>query len=397
MLLIGLLQTPAVFSQNWYLLPADTETRWSSFENPNGQKGQGGKENQGAKGHAYDRIGSHSSQVIFSDRGSGTIRRIWLTVNDRSPVMLRSLRIEMYWDNAAQPAVSAPLGDFFGIGLGRRIPFESELFSDPEGRSFNCYVPMPYRTAARIVIVNDSDQDLDLLFYDVNFLRVKQQPANMLYFHTYWHREQKTALGKDFEILPTVAGNGRFLGSNLGVIADSIYQDTWWGEGEVKMFLDQDIQYPTLIGSGTEDYIGTAWGQGQYAHRYQGSPIEDKKHRQWAFYRYHVPDPVYFRRQCRITIQQIGGAPLEKVRELRSKGAPLIPISASSPAFTKLLEMSPVPDLNDAKFPEGWINFYRQDDWSATAYFYLDKPQNNLPRIVPVRERTMGLLPGGNP
>jgi len=397
MLLIGLLQTPAVFSQDWYLLPADTETRWSSFENPTSQKGQGGKENKGAKGHAYDRIGAHGSQVIFSDRGAGTIRRIWLTVNDRSPAMLRSLRIEMYWDNAAQPAVSAPLGDFFGIGLGRRTPFESELFSDPEGRSFNCYVPMPYRTAARIVIVNDSDQDLDLLFYDVNFLRVKQQPANMLYFHTYWHREQKTELGKDFEILPNVMGNGRFLGSNLGVIADSIYQDTWWGEGEVKMFLDQDTQFPTLVGSGTEDYIGTAWGQGRYAHRYQGSPIEDKQHRQWAFYRYHVPDPVYFRRQCRITIQQIGGAPLEKVRELRSKGAPLIPISASSAAFTKILEMSPVPDLNDAKFPEGWINFYRQDDWSATAYFYLDKPQNNLPRIASVRERTIGLLPGGNP
>jgi len=380
-----------VLSQALYEIPENTKTRWSSFENPAAEKGMGGRENKTAKGHAFDMIDPKGSKIMLDYKGAGIVRRIWLTVNERSPVMLRSLRLEMYWDNAKTPAVSAPLGDFFGIGLGRRMPFESEFFSDPEGRSFNCNIPMPFNTAAKIIIINDATVPV-MLFYDVDFTTVEKHDKPVFYFHAYWNRENKTKLERDFVVLPSVAGKGRFLGMNVGVIADSIYETSWWGEGEVKLFLDGDSQFPTLTGTGTEDYIGTAWGQGQYANRYQGCPLADAKNRQWSFYRYHVPDPIYFQTQCKVTLQQIGGESTDFVRRLKKKGAVLKPVSVAADKFHKILEMNPVPDLMSDGFPQGWTNYYREDDVSATAYFYLDKPANALPAIAGLEARTKNLL-----
>ena len=134
----------------------------------------------------------------------------------------------MYWDNAQRPAVSAPIGDFFGIGLGLMAPFDNELFSNPEGRSFNFTIPMPYRTAAKIEIVNEASSQV-LFWYDINFQSMSSIPDDAMYFHTYWSRDLKTELGKDFAILPYVEGKGRFLGTNVGVIGGEAYQGTWFG------------------------------------------------------------------------------------------------------------------------------------------------------------------------
>lgn len=379
---------PAI-SQEIYEMPEEKRvTRWTSFENQEGKKGSGGMENQGAKGHAFDRIPAGERIDLVNIKGSGVINRIWLTVNDRSPEMLRSLRIEVFWDGRKKPAVSVPLGDFFGIGLGRRVAFESAFFTDPEGRSFNCFIPMPFKEEARISIVNDSGKDLNALFYDVNLVKTDHNEKEILYFHAYWNRDSKTGLKEDFKVLPRVEGKGRFLGTNIGVLTNQMYEDTWWGEGEVKIYLDKDTEYPTLVGSGTEDYIGTAWGQGTFDHLYQGSLIADKEEGVFAFYRYHILDPVYFYDDIKVTIQQIGGAPKEKVRELMAKGAELIPLTVDhAPHFTRLLEMSDPPDIGDPEFPEGWTNFYRRDDVSSTAYFYLDKPANNLPALEEVDKR----------
>ncbi|MGY5851427.1 glycoside hydrolase family 172 protein [Salegentibacter sp. F14] len=378
-----------MISQELYEMPEEKVfTRWTSFENQDGLKGAGAKENQGAKGHAFDRIPAGEGVDLVNITGSGVINRIWLTVNDRSPEMLRSLKIEMYWDGREKPAVSVPLGDFFGVGLGRRVAFESTFFTDPEGRSFNCFIPMPFKEGARISIVNESEKDLNALFYEVNLVKVDHKEEDVLYFHAYWNRELETVLSDDFEILPRVAGKGRFLGTNIGVLTNPKYEETWWGEGEVKIYLDKDSKFPTLVGSGTEDYIGTAWGQGTFDHLYQGSLIADKEEGAFAFYRYHITDPVYFYNDIKVDIQQIGGAPKEKVRELLAKGAELVPVTVDhSPHFTKLLEMDTPPKINQAEFPDGWTNFYRKDDVSATAYFYLNKPENNLPEIQDVNIR----------
>ena len=388
--LILLLVTASLKAQELFKIPNDTETRWSSFENPSAGKGSGGSENKKAKGHPSENIAPGETKVLLDVKGSGIIQRMWMTINDRSPAMLRSLRLEMYWDGQTKPAVSVPLGDFFGVGLGRKVSFQNALFSDPEGRSFTCYIPMPYRKAARVTLKNESGKPA-MLFYDINFQKVKSVGEDAAYFHAYWSRALKTELGKDFEILPAINGKGRFLGMNMGIITDPLYQNSWWGEGEVKIYLDGDGDLPTLNGTGTEDYIGTGWGQGLFTHLYQGCLVADEKARQWAFYRFHIPDPVYFSKDCKVTIQIMGGEMRDKVREYAKNGAPLIPVTVSGKEFTKLLEVPSTPHLNDENFPEGWTNFYRQDDVSATAYFYLGTPVSQVPALQDTKTRIEGL------
>jgi hypothetical protein len=377
LLTILLVAVPSAFLQTLYEMPAGVESRWASGENPTGEKGKGGQANGGRKGSPTVAIKAGESRVLAEAKNtSGTVRRIWMTFPDRSPQMLRSLKIEMFWDGAAKPAVSAPLGDFFGIGLGQTTVFQSALFSNPEGRSFNSFVPMPFKTGMKIVMTNESKTNLDELFYDVDYTLGDRHPANMLYFHAYYRRENPTTLQKDYEILPRITGKGRYLGANIGVIVNTKeYFNTWWGEGEVKIYLDGDRELPTIVGTGAEDYVGTAWGQGQYANLYQGSPVADEKTMRWSFYRYHIPDPIYFYREARVTIQQIGYlAPhsrpplVENKRTLYRAGAGLVPMDMSK----------------DGKFE-------RADDYSSCVYFYLDNSTNNLPPIDSVEKRVAGL------
>jgi len=370
----------------------NAEPRWSSFENQTAGKGQGGTKNNGAKGHACDEIKAGQSVILLDFDGPGLINRMWFTINDRSPEMLRSLKIEIFWDGSLKPAVSAPFGDFFGIGLGQKTAFENELFADPEGRSFNCFIKMPFRKSAKLVVTNESSKDLTMLFYDINLLKLNQWNDNNLYFHCYWHRDTATTLGKDYQILPKVTGKGRFLGSNIGVNANPLYKDCWWGEGEVKMYLDNDTDLPTLVGSGTEDYIGTAWGQGKFCTRYTGCLFAGGEKNQWAFYRYHIPDPIFFKNDIKVTIQQIGGNEKAKVIGLQKNGVPLIPITLYEISTIHMLFNPEKPiDLTGKDLPEGWTNFYRSDDFSSTAYFYLDRPENDLPPIQSVQIRTTKL------
>jgi hypothetical protein len=362
-------------SQELFHLPKQVESVWASPENPNGQRGQGARENGGRKGRASVPLPAGQQLVLAEVSGrSGTVRRIWLTMDDRTPRMLRSLRIDVYWDGAPTPAVSSPLGDFFGVGLGRTTSFASALFTSPEGRSFNSYAPMPFRTGMKIVVTNESHSDLKMLYYDVDYTLGDQHGADTLYFHAYFRRENPTTLQNDYEVLPHIKGMGRYLGANFGVIPDqNLYPNQWWGEGEVKIYLDGDLDLPSLVGTGTEDYTGTGWGEGPYAHLYQGCPIVDKN-RAYCFYRYHIPDPIYFRREIRVTIQQIGH------------------IKTQPPMVGKLPEplYRAVPGLQPFEGKQTGY-FERQDDWSSCVYFYLDKPENGLPPLQPVERRTAGL------
>lgn len=379
------------FNENLYEYQ-NAEPRWSSFENITAAKGKGGAENNGAKGHACDDIKAGESVTLLDVEGPGLITRMWFTIDDRTPEMLRSLKIEIFWDGSSKPAVSAPFGDFFGIGLGKKTAFENELFADPEGRSFNCFIKMPFKKSAKLVVINESSKDLTMIFYDINMLKLDQWNDNNLYFHCYWHRDTATTLGKDFQILPKISGKGRFLGSNIGVNANPKYKDHWWGEGEVKMYLDNDTDLPTLVGSGTEDYIGTAWGQGKYCTRYTGCLFAGGEKNQWAFFRYHIPDPVFFKNDIMVTIQQIGGNWKEKVIEMQKSGVELIPITIhDAPTMHRLYNPEKPLDLTNKELPKGWTNYYRSDDVSSTAYFYLDKPANELPPIQPLQIRTTKL------
>jgi hypothetical protein len=381
-----------------YRFQQDGRPRWASPENREAAKGAGGRENRGGKGHAFDTLPAGASITLADIKGAGIIDRIWITTEDRSPEMLRGLRLEIYWDGETKPAVSTPLGDFFGAGSGALVPMETALVASPEGRSYVSYLPMPFRKGARVVVTNEAGKQLNLIFWDVNYRQMAAAPRDALYLHAYWSRTRATEIGRDFQVLPRVAGKGRFLGTIVTMLTDPAYGTSWWGEGETKIYLDGDGSNATLVGTGTEDYIGTGWGQGAYVNRFQGSLVADEPRGRWTYYRFHVPDPIFFDRDVRVDLQQIGGWPKDKVIGLLKAGAKLKPVTIDPGQRTNFQQLlSSGKQVTDPGLPNGWTNFYRSDDVSAVAFFYLDKPVSGLPALAPAAERLAALRPPAPP
>jgi hypothetical protein len=375
----------AGYSQSLYDFPGNTSSHVSSFENMNGVKGAGGKTNKTAKGNAFEILKPGESKVLLNISDEGVIQRMWFTV-DQNPVMLRSLRLQMFWDGEQKPAVDVPFGDFFGSNLGRKVAYQSALFSTAEGKSFNCYVPMPFRKEAKVVLANESANEPAKLFYDIDFILTKNLPEQLLYFHAIWSRQKTKALGDDVIVLPKIKGKGRFLGISAALLVDSSYPKTWWGEGEMKIYLDGDSAYPSINGTGSEDYLGAGWGLGTFTNLYQGCTVADGAKREYDFYRLHIPDAIYFDKDIKVTLQQIGGGNVDDVKSLLKKGANMKPISVDNEnGFYRLFELKD-PSLDN--YSKGWVNFYRIDDYAITTYFYLDKPSNDLPSLDKVEERT---------
>ena len=365
-------------AQSLYEMPVNPQSRLSSFENPNGVKGNGGKTNKTAKGNAFEFMEPGETKNLMDIKGEGTIQRIWLTI-DHSALKLRSLRLQFFWDGTTKPAVDVPLGDFFVYNLGKQVAFETALFSSGEGRSYNCYIPMPFKKAAKVLLINEGKERVKL-YYDIDFL-LHKLPSNALYFHAYWNRQHSGQLGDDYILLPKVEGKGRFLGISVGLNTDTSYGKSWWGEGEVKIYLDGDLKYPTINGTGAEDYIGSAWGLGKFINTYQGCTIANDSTGQFCFYRWHIPDAIYFNKDIKVAIQQIGGWMKADMKKLYQRGANFKAVTVDGPRFVRLLDMDKPPLLTDPDFPEGWVNFYRIDDYSSVSYFYLDKPASSLPAL----------------
>ncbi len=190
--------------RNCTVCPKVHFTRQQPGEFQLGLKGEGAKAMQCAKGAAFTSLKAGKASKTLLDIGApGMIQRMWFTFDNRSPEMLRSLRLTIYWDGNNQHAVDVPFGDFFCANLGRTVPFQSALFSNPEGRSFNCYIPMPFRSGAKVVLTNDSGKDLSLLFFDIDFIEEAKAEPGLLYFHACsWHRQRDTIIGKDIQLLP---------------------------------------------------------------------------------------------------------------------------------------------------------------------------------------------------
>lgn len=359
--------------QEIFLKNTGVQTRWANAENPDGAKGEAAKSCHGRKGTPclrYFKPGE--TRVLAHAQGSGVIRHIWITTEKREVAeTLKGYRLECFWDGSDKPAVSVPMGDFFCFNSGVLSPMENEFFSNPEGRSFNCYIPMPFHKEMKITMTNETNRIEEIqFFYQVDYT-LGDDVTNALYFHAFYNRNNNTHMKEDYTILPTLHGCGRYLGASFGVIANPLLAHSWWGEGEVKCFIDGDAEYPTLAGTGTEDYIGTAWGQGRYANRYQGCVFADADAMRFSFYRFHCPDPVYFAKDIRITIQQIGYAEQKDIEEILENG----------------LNM----ETNDGKTVD--VHFTTAiferfgDDWSSVAYFYLDQPSSSLPELPPYEER----------
>ena len=294
------------------------------------QKGAGARENSGAKGHAFDTIAVGRSHVLADIRGAGTIDRMWMTIEDRSPEALRGLKLEMFWDGASNAG---------GVGAARRLlPARRRR----DGADGNGAVRQPRRPLVRLLRADAVPHGRA----DRRHQRIAQAGQSDLL------RRQLSAAA--------AAAGGRAL---LPRLVEPRARDEAWpatsrscrGSAGAAAFLARAspcsptrstrrpggakarsrsrstataATAPTLVGTGAEDYIGTAWGQGAYINRFQGAPIAtwDDEGR-WTFYRFHVPDPVWFHRDIGVTLQQIGGARKNIVLGLQNKGAPMIPVT----------------------------------------------------------------------
>lgn len=357
--------------QSLYQVPDGVSTRWASPENRPGEAGRGGQANRGRKGAAAVRLKANERLLLAESQGrSGTIRQIWITVSDRSPAMLRGLKIEMFWDGSNRPAVSAPLGDFLAFGAGHMAAFQSALFSSPEGKSFDCFIPMPFTTGMKIVITNESAKDLQLLLYDVDYTIGDPHGKDDLYFHAHFFHQSPTKLKHDFEVLPETKGKGRFLGASFGVRANRNLYGIIGGEKARSKCTSTEIRPcpPWLVPE--QKITSAAAGLGQFSHLYQGAAYIDERKGLYSFYRFHIPDPVYFKSQIKVTIQQIGFV-LDDGDVLFTSGSPVYRTGAN---------------LDNMKRGERGT-FERQDDWAAVAYFYLDTAEDMLPEVESPEKR----------
>jgi hypothetical protein len=301
-----------------------SQTRSISAENPTGEKGGGAKAVPDEK-NAASRLGTgwkvrpaidlpKQGTVTLADvKGPGLIQHIWMTVD---PKAFRDCILRFYWDGETTPSVEVPLGDFFAEGHGMRYNLSSLMVAVNPSGGFNAYWPMPFRQSARITIENQRPEVIPGFYYQITYA-LQDVPDTAGYFHAQWRRSMTTRQHPEHVLVESVQGAGQYVGTFL---AWEQLSDGWWGEGEMKFYMDGDNQNPTINGTGTEDYFGGAWGFGEtFSSPFSGYPLWSKnagevpKH---SLYRWHVMDPIRFEHDLKVTIQAIGWWPDGKFQPL---------------------------------------------------------------------------------
>ncbi|MBP7461312.1 MAG: DUF2961 domain-containing protein [Candidatus Delongbacteria bacterium] len=258
---------------------------------------------------SYDRSGgNHDYQGIYPNQtlvlaeldGPGIIRRIWMTLSSPDSHYLRKVLIRAYWDDEPEPSIEVPLGDFFGTGMAY-CHYETPYLGMSSG-GFYCYLPMPFRHKARLEIVNQTDGTIPSFYYQVGYLKPDSMlNDDMAYFHACWHRDLRPDSGCSYTILEAV-GHGHLIGMNLSVQG---YTKNWYFlEGDEQIRVDGE-KNPGIIGTGTEDYFNSGWyfNQGIFASAFHGLLLKDNASRRIAAYRFHIPDPVPFKKSILFQIE----------------------------------------------------------------------------------------------
>jgi len=306
-------------------LLSDAETRSISAENPTGEKGGGAKAlpdgespasmlGPGWKVRPCITLEAGATTTLADVEGPGIIQHIWITVK---PDAYRDTVLRFYWDAEEKPSVEVPLGDFFCNGHGLRYNVNSLPVAVNPAGGFNCYWPMPFRQRARITIENQRWEPIDGFYYQITY-GLTGVPENSAYFHAQWRRSMTTREYPEHVILEGVQGQGHYVGTFL---AWTQFSNGWWGEGELKFYVDGDVAHPTICGTGTEDYFGGAWGfDGEtYSTSFLGYPLYHKEPGEvprHGLYRWHVLDPIRFKRDLKVTIQALGWWPNKKFEPL---------------------------------------------------------------------------------
>jgi hypothetical protein len=302
---------------------SSAQTRSISPENFTGEKGKGGMATEGTGKHAAQDLGqgwkvspsvkikAKKTFTLAEIKGPGCIQQIWMTPTGN----WRHSILRFYWDGEKDPSVECPVGDFFACGWGKYCQISSLAVCVNPGSAFNCYWPMPFRKSATITLENTDEKDM-VLYYQVNYT-LTDVPKNAGYLHAQFRREAPLLQKGLYTILDGVEGEGQYVGTYL---AWEVHSSGWWGEGEIKFYLDGDKEFPTICGTGTEDYFCGSYNfENRETKRYQtfSTPYSglaqvlppDKIYepgQRFGLYRWHLMDPVRFEKDLKVTIQALG-------------------------------------------------------------------------------------------
>jgi len=304
-------------------LLSNAETRSISAENYDGAKGRGGMATEGTGASAARDLGrgwkvspsirleGGTTATLADIAGPGAIQHIWLTA---APKHWRNLIFRFYWDGEDTPSVEVPVGDFFCNGWCERVNVNSMPIAVNPAGGFNSYWEMPFRRSAKVTMENRSDEDV-YLYYQIDYA-LTEVPDHCAYFHAQWRRSNPLGYKEVHTILDGVQGQGHYVGTYL---AWQVNSNGWFGEGEIKFYMDGDQEFPTICGTGTEDYFGGAWNwehpageYGTYSTPFLGMHQVIKPdglyraNQRFGMYRWHVMDPIRFKQDLRVTIQALG-------------------------------------------------------------------------------------------
>jgi Protein of unknown function (DUF2961) len=340
----------------------DARSRSISPENFSGESGQGGRATEGTGAHAARdlgpgwkispsvRIEAGSTFELARMQGPGEIQSMWFTGRHLS----RDLILRMYWDEQAQASVECPLGDFFGVGWGPFAQLSSLPVAVNPNNGLNCFWCMPFRSSARLTLENRGTEPF-VCYYQINYA-LSDVPADAAYFHAQFRRTNPLPYMSNYTVLDGIQGRGHYVGTYLAV---GVTNSGWWGEGEIKFFIDGDDeqQFPTICGTGTEDYFGGAYDWdvgGQYVtyttpflgmHQVLRPDGLYRSQMRFGMYRWHITDPIRFSNRLRVTLQALGW---------RSEGRylPLQCDMASVAYWYQALPTAPFPELPDRDYLE---------------------------------------------
>jgi hypothetical protein len=309
---------------------SDAVSRSISPENFKGEKGKGGMATTGTGANASRELGQtwkvspsviikkHTTYTVAEIDGQGAIQHIWMTPTGN----WRYSIIRFYWDDETTPSVEAPVGDFFCMGWGKYAPVQSLAVVVNPGSAFNCYWPMPFRKKCRITMENIDNEDM-VLYYQVDYTLTKV-PDDAAYFHAQFRRINPLPYKKDYVLVDSIQGKGQYVGTYLAYGSN---KNGWWGEGEIKFFMDGDSKFPTIIGTGTEDYFCGSYNfetrkknpdgsetraYTEFTGPYTGLPQVIKGDglynvaQRFGLYRWHIADPIRFEKNLKVTLQALG-------------------------------------------------------------------------------------------
>jgi hypothetical protein len=343
---------------------ADARSRSICGENPTGAKGGGARceLNDGVARNAARDLGKgwkvnphiiikpHETYELANIEGPGAIRHIWLTPTGS----YRNLILRFYWDGQTVPSVECPIGDFFALGWQNYVQISSLAVCVNPGSALNCYWTMPFRKNCRVTLESRNEEDATF-FYQIDYV-LTGVPDDCAYFHAQFRRTNPLPYKSVYTILDGVQGKGQYVGTYLAWGSNN---NLWWGEGEIKFYLDGDGEYPTICGTGTEDYFcGSYAFEDPYTHdRYisYSTPYAGfhevkrdelyKCQKRFGMYRWHITDPIYFEKDLKVTIQALGWR----------EGGRFLPLQddiASVAYWYQALPAAPFPALPDKDYLE---------------------------------------------